>query len=262
MVLKTLILTLITFIGLADWTMASETIRMGYFFLPPHHYKDTEHPDKPTGASVIYFEKIAGAMGYGIEWVGPLPLPRLTQYLQYGTDIDGTIGFPKFPVFEKFLYYTDRPAYTGQPSFIVRKDNPLTAIESINDISRYRIGLVKSSSNRYTPVIDNNRDAIQLYELGGDGWIEQNIAKLINGRLDALFDRQQYSFPFVAASLGYDQDIKIIPAPAPPMEFYIVFSKASKKGEIILEKCNNALFKSSLSYDQFIQDEMAKVKKK
>lgn len=243
--------------SLARGSFSDETIHMGFFNLKPHQYAQN-NGGKPNGAFISYFENMAKTMGYSVKWVGPYPLPRLTQYLKTGHVIDGTVGFPKYPVFEEFLYYPFIPVFQGRPTFIVLKSNPLERIESIDDIAGYRIGLVKSSSGRYTPLIDNHRDRLLLEELGGDKWIEQNIEKLLLGRLDALFDRQQYSMPFVAAGLGYGNKIKVISSPEPPTPLYIVFSKKSAKGKILLEKFNDALSKSTINYDDLARTEIEK----
>lgn len=236
------ILLIAVFMSLpATSCLAAETLNMGYFNLPPHQYVAKEAKHKVEGVSIRYFEKLAHAMGYSVNWVGPLPLPRLTQRLKTDNYLDGTVGFPKYPSFESFLFYTDIPVYLGQPTFVLLKSNPLNRIETIGDIKNYRIGLVKSASGKYTPLIDENRNVLHVEELGGDTWIRQNIVKLLHGRLDALFDRQQYSIPYVAAKLGSEDRIKIISAPAPPTPMFIVFSKCSKRGKILVEQCNQAL---------------------
>jgi ABC-type amino acid transport substrate-binding protein len=225
---------------------------MGYFILPPHSFNN-DATASARGALITYFEAVAKTMGYEVEWVGPLPLPRLTDYLKKGDEIDGTVSFPKFPTFETFLYYPDTHVYLGQPILIVRMDNPLTEIRSIDDIRGYRIGLFKSASGRSTPLLDDHRDVIMMDELGGDMWIEQNMEKLVTGRLDALFDRQQYSMPFVAAKLKLDTRINVLSIPAPPTPMYIVFSKTSAKGKILLQRYNATIGQINLMYEELLK---------
>lgn len=239
--------------------LSAETVRMGYFILPPHQYLLDDSAEKPRGAQITSFEAQASLMGYDVEWVGPLPLPRMTEMLKKGEDIDGTVGFPKYSSFEEFLYYPDAPLFFGQPIFVVRQENPLTQIRSIDDIRGYRIGLVKSISGRYTALIDEHRDALTIEELGGDAWIEQNLKKLIAGRLDALFDRQAYTIPFVAAQLQLDTQIKILPIPTPSSPFYVVFSKASQQGKLLLERYNAAVPQVTLNYEDLVQQELEAV---
>jgi ABC-type amino acid transport substrate-binding protein len=231
---------------------SAEIIKMGYFELPPHSYTDKNN-EKPKGAFILYFEKVASLMGHETEWVGPLPLPRLTHYLKKG-NIDGTVGFPKYPKFEELLYYPDKYIFQGQPTLIVRKENPLKQIFSADNLKGYRIGCVKSSSGKYTPLIDDNPDSIKLEELGGERWVEQNLKKLIAGRLDALFDRQKHTIPFVAKTLNLDAQIKVLTIPDPPTPFYIVFSKSSANGKKFLEQCNTIIWQLNLNYEDLLQN--------
>jgi hypothetical protein len=239
----------------ATQSQATETIRMGYFNLAPHTYKD-EATSKAKGAAVVYFEAVASKMGYQVEWVGPLPLPRLTEYLKAGESIDGTVGFPKYPAFEAFMYYPEAHVYLGQPSLMVKKDNPLTQVRSIDDIRDYRIGLVKSASGRYTPLIDDHRDMVRLEELGDDMWMEHNLAKIDHGRLEAVFDRQQYTLPYVAAKIELDTKLKVIPIQAPATPMYVVFSKGSKNGKKAFEQFKVAREQIKLNYEELLKKEL------
>ncbi|MGE0084036.1 MAG: substrate-binding periplasmic protein [Desulfococcaceae bacterium] len=237
----------------------AESVKMGYFMLPPHQYTDNaDDPHaaaKPKGASITYFEALASKMGYKIEWAGPLPLLRLSEYLKSGK-VDGTLGFNKNPELESFFHYTDSPMYLAQPTLIVRKDNPLTQIRSAGDIRGWRIGLTVSIADRYTPLIDEHRDMFKLETLGGESWIKQNIMKLLANRIDAFFDRQPYTPLFVAAALQLDDRIKALPVPDPPTPMYIVFSKASKQGQKLLDQCNAVMPQMNLNYGELVQKEM------
>jgi len=253
------LLVVVALFLMTNQNVLAETIKMGYFILPPHQYLLDDSAAKPVGAHIAYFEALTSMMGHEVEWVGPLPLPRLTEMLKAGDEIDGTIGFPKYPSFEEFLYYPESPLYWGQPILVVRQENPLTQIHSIDDIRDYRIGLIKSVSGRYTPLIDEHRDALTLEELGGDNWIAQNLQKLIVGRLDALFDRQTYSIPFVAAQLNLDTQIKVLPIPVSPSPFYVVFSKASKQGKTLLERYNAVVPQMTVNYEDLVKKELERI---
>jgi ABC-type amino acid transport substrate-binding protein len=257
---KMLFLLLIAAVFFSGTNLYAGTIKMGYFMLPPHQFKADEPGAKHMGAGITYFEAVAAKLGDTVEWVGPLPLPRLTEYLKTGTQIDGTVGFPKVPAFEEFLYYTATPLYMGQATLAVAKSSPLTEIKDIDDIRGFRIGLVKSSSNRYNPLIDENRSVIQLEELGGDKWMEQNLEKLVSGRLNALFDRQPYTLAYVAATLKLDQQIKTLPMPSPPSPMFVVFAKSSKQGKALLDKYNANVSQVNLNYEELLQTEIKKVK--
>lgn len=237
----------------------AEEIKMGYFMLPPHHFSRNPQADRARGAAITFFEAVASRMGHRVRWIGPLPLPRLTQYLKTGTVVDGTVGFPRLAPFEKFFYYSDLPLYMGQPIMGVIRDRPLSEIKTIDDIRGFRIGLVRSLSGRYDPLIDDHRDAVYLEELGGRNWMQQNIEKLIAGRLDALFDRQQYTMPYVAATLHMAHKIKILPLPSPPRPMFVVFSKTAPKGKMLLDQYNAAAPQVTLDYEKLLDKEMRAV---
>lgn len=248
------ILFYIIFFFLFVQILSAETIRIGYFQLPPLQYFDKE-TQKPRGATFTYFNAMAAQLNYDVEWIGPLPLLRLSQMLEKG-EIDGTLGFNKSPEISTFLYFLDEPLYFAYPIIVVRKDNPLTQIQTIKDIEGYNIGTTVSMSGRYAPLLDNHRDKITMETLGGEIWIEQNLRKLLAGRIDAVFDRQPYSVQFVAEKINIRDQIRLLPLPGPPRAMYIVFSKNSKYGKKFLEQVNafNPTFK--LDYQKLIEQEL------
>ena len=231
-------------------------IKMGYFLLPPHQYLNEQgDAAQPQGAAIAYFEAAAASIGEQVEWVGPLPLLRLAEHLKTG-HLDGAVGFNRSPASEAYLYYAASPVFLAQPVLLVRQDNPITDIQSIDDIQGYRIGLIVTSGGLYTPLLDMHREAISVEGLGGDQWAEQNIRKLLAGRLDAVFDRQPYTLPFVAARMQRYAHVKVLPIPDPPMPMYVVFSKASQRGQALLDRYNAILPEFAVNYTALAQQEL------
>lgn len=234
---------------------AAPLIKMGYFILPPHQYV---YGDRifahPRGASIVYFEKAAVMMKEQVEWVGPLPLLRLGAKLKDGS-IDGTLGFVHSLKGKKYLYYAVPPLYMAQPILIVRNDNPLKKIMSINDIQGYNIGLAVTSGGVFTPFLDMHRDKFSLEAVGGDAWVEQNIKKLLIGRIDAIFDRQEYTFPFIAKMTHTYDRIKVLPIPDPKTPMYVVFSKASQRGYELFKRYNAIIPELKTDYSDLIRQE-------
>lgn len=231
-------------------------IKMGYFLLPPYQYlSKKEDATQPKGAAIKYFGVAAAFMEEQVEWVGPLPLLRLVAYLKTG-QLDGTVAFYRSPEFEPFLYYAASPVLLAQPILLVRQDNPITEIQSIEDIRGYRIGHVVTAGGRFTPMFDKHRDAITLDGLGGNQWAEHNIRKLLAGHLDAVFDRQPYTLPFVAARMHQYAQVKVVPIADPPTPVYVVFSKTSQRGQVLLDKFNAILPKLKVDYIALTQQEI------
>jgi len=238
----------------------SETIKIGYFILPPHQYI-VNGQSRPTGAAIRYFETVASKVGNTVEWIGPFPLLRLGEKLKSG-EVDGTVGFNKFPELEQFLEYTSTPMFFARPILAVRKENSLEQIDSIDDIEGWRIGIISTISGTYTPLIDNHSDIIALEPLGHGAWAESNINKLIHGRVDAVFERNQFTLPFVAAKMKVNTQIKILYVPDPPTPMYVAFSKASKRHPMLTKKYNTAIAELNLNYEQMAQKEIDKIANK
>lgn len=233
-------------------TCVAAPIKIGYFTLPPHQYlNEHEATAKPQGASIEYFEIATAAMEEQVEWVGPLPLLRLAMNLKTG-QLDGAVGFNRSPKSEAYLYYAASPVFVAQPTLLVRKDNPIKEVKSIDDIYGYRIGLIVTSGGLYTPFFDTHRGKIFLEGIGGDLWAEQNIKKLLAGHLDAVFDRQPYTLLFLAASLQRYTQVKMLPIPDPPTPMYVVFSKASPHGKRLLDSYNAIQPKLAVNYIELV----------
>ena len=256
--IKKISLTLIPIILASN--IYAETIKIGYFQLPPlqYFYNDAQGP---RGATFTYFKEMAAQLDYKVEWIGPLPLLRFSEKLKEGV-IDGALGFHKNKITETFLHFLDKPLFFAQPILIVRKDNPLSQLCSINDIYGYKIGTAESLSGLFSPFFDNHREKITLEALGSDTWLEQNIRKLLLLRIDAIFDRQPYSVQFIATKIHIEDQIKILPLPEPATPMYIVFSKASRQGEKYWSQFNTINLTFNLDYEKLAEKELQWFKEK
>lgn len=199
---------------------------MGYFNLVPHIYFDRSHQTL-TGAAIDYFTRVAAAMGYDVEWTGPLPFPRLMRYLKEGK-VDGSLMMNKNPEREAFLFYPEAPFHWVRRILVVRHTNPLVHISSIDDIRGYRIGFMEDA--HLSPFIKNNRDKITLELIGGHDWVKQNLLKLDIGRLDAVYDLNAETMRYTAKLLKMQDRIRILPLPEPPGGVHVVFSKTAPEG--------------------------------
>lgn len=229
--------------------IAAEKIKMGYFNLSPHVFYD-KTSQILQGASINYFNATASAMGYEVEWSGPLPFPRLIIYLKEGK-IDGSIMMNKNPERETFLFYPDPPYHMVQRILVVKKENKLDKITSINDILGYKVGFMRDA--HLSPFIKDNVDKITLELIGGENWVEQNLIKLTAGRLDAVYDLNSETMLYKAKELNIDDKIKLLQVPEPPGGVHIVFSKASQNGKVLFEKYQRVTQSSKLLYGDFLK---------
>lgn len=235
--MKRILSTLIIGLGLlmSLQTSSAETIKIGYFSHEPFHYLD-ETSGKARGAAITYFETVAAKMGYTVEWVGPLPYIRMRNDLMDGT-IDGYVGFTFNPEYKESLYFGDKPFYAAETIFIVRQENPLTQIVSIQDVEGYRVGwLVDTFAS---PFVQNNLAHFQMdYIAPGDTMWEQSLLKLLDGRLDAIHDMNAHTLPFIAAKMHILEQFKVLPLPEAPEPLYVVFSQQSPHGKTLIEQYN------------------------
>lgn len=239
----------------------AEPIKMAWFVLPPHIYSD-EHTGQPRGAGVTYFEAVAAKMGYTVDWGVPLPIARFADMVHNARDgVVGLLFGMKFPKFEQFLHFTDIPFYEVQAILAVRKDTPLTAIHSIDDIAGYRIGFAGGAGS-YTPSLEVHRDRLHFEEIFGVNWVVQNLRKLVIGRIDAVFDRNAHTLRFTAAQVKLDTQIKILPLPDPPVPVYVAFSKAAPQGERLTKEYNAAVKCLDVNYGDLIGREFERLEHK
>lgn len=225
----------------------ANTIKMGYFSLRPHMF---EKNGNATGASVTYFEDVAQKMGHTVTWQGPLPLGRLLDMLEKG-DIDGTLLFTHNLERTHFLYYPEKPYFLCRNIFVVKKDNRLEKIDSVNDVAGYRVGYMKGMN--ISGFLRDNTDKLKLEYVAGINWAEQNIRKVLNDRIDAAYDINHVTMRYEAALLGVEDQLTFIVLPVEPIKCYIVFSKKSTRDKKYTDQYNRINEQYTFSYDRFIK---------
>jgi ABC-type amino acid transport substrate-binding protein len=255
--MKRVLIAMVIGLGLLLFLQASgaETIKIGYFINKPFIYLN-ETSGKPQGPKVRFVEAIAAKMGYAVEWVGPLPLIRYATYLQEGT-VDVGASVVMLPEIQEIVYYSAQPTDLVQAVFIVRKENPLTKISSIQDVEGYRVGWFANMPP--SQFVQDNLTHLQMdYMPPSDNMDSQSLHKLLLNRVDALHQLNAYSLPFIAAELHLLDQIKVLPLPEPPMPVYIGFSKKSPRGKMLMEQYNAAQAEIGMGpeeYTKFIQQE-------
>ena len=247
--LKQTVIIIIITLSVAAHAIASGAIKMGYFNLAPHIIYN-ESSKKLEGASFDYFTALASAMKYEIEWVGPLPFPRLTRYLKTGV-VDGSLMMSKNPERESFLLYPDMPYHWVQRILVVKKESQLDNITSINDVLGFRIGFMENA--HLSPFIKDNRDKITLDLIGGKDWVTQNLLKLGNGRLDAVYDLNAETMWYAAKRLDMADKIKILAIPEPPGGVNVVFSRKAPMGSLLLESYQQKVRELKPVYREFLK---------
>ncbi len=239
----------LAFTGAYGLSMANDqVITMGFFNLSPHTFVEPGS-DTPMGAGIDYFNAHAELMGYSVEWVGPLAFPRLISDLEAGA-VDGAVFLSRSPDREEFLHYADRPFVTLNAVLAVNQNHPLQEVTSPEDIRGMTVGFLADSA--MGPFMTDNADIVTFDNIAGQNWMEQNIRKLVNERLDAVFDRNSFSIQYEANRLGLADQIRILTLPEPPGLVYAGFSKKSPQGQALVEAFNAVFTDSTLDYDTFL----------
>lgn len=236
------------FLSLTSVLFSQEVIKVGIFDLKPHLYKNTA-TNQPAGASIAYFTKVATEMKYKVNWIGPLPLPRLIEMLKYGK-VDATLMMTKNPEREGFLYYPDSPYFPVKSILIVKRENTLNKITKIDDIKGLRIGYFTGAN--MTPFIKDNLNSINMDLISGQDWALRNYQKLFSNRIDAIYDLNDVTLVYEAKLLNYSDKIKMLYLPDPPRYVYVAFSKKSPIGKQLLDEYNALNNSGKITYDKFL----------
>lgn len=240
----------------------AETIRMAWFAVPPHVTVSADGKT-PKGPTIELFNMIAAKMECTVEWVGPYPISRVGQEQKAGSGtLDGTILHIKTTAVEPYLLYPGRAYFVAHPCIAVRADSPLRKVWSIDDIIGYRIGFVKMLSLSYPPMIYNNLDKVVIDDLTGDNWTSRNLARLLLGRIDAAYERNQHTLPYQAALDGITGRIRVIELPTEPIQHYYVFHRNSPKAKKLLELYERAVSGMNIDYDAMVRAEIRRAAKK
>lgn len=220
----------------------AQEITVGVFIHPPHVYLDADSK-KPYGPAIDYISNVIADMGYSPTIV-LLPLTRILIALRTG-EVDVSLELLKSSDREEYLYYPEQPSYTMVPSLTVLATNPLTEIRSIDDVRGMKIGYL---SGAITTSFFANATGIRFESVSGDTWIQQNLAKLLTRRIDAALDNNAYSYLEEARKTGVTDKIRTLSLPEKGTNYYVVFSKTSKRGADLLEKYNSLI--ASGRYDE------------
>ena len=234
--------------GLASSASAADVVKIGFHGLKPHCFVE-EGTGKAKGAAVLLTSALWADAGYMVEWVGPLPFPRLVDMLKEGS-LDGALPLVKNSDREEFAYFPEKPLLVTYPSFTVLKTNRLEAIDTIADVKGFRIGFLKGEDQ--TGFLANNASSLTIELLPGEDWISQSLKKLIAGRLDAVYDLNAWSVPFEAKLAGIFNKIKVIKVPGALGAQYIVISKKAPRAEELRQKLNASLQKKQFYYQDYV----------
>ncbi|USD65852.1 hypothetical protein [Vibrio sp. SCSIO 43136] len=228
----------------------AKVFTVGYFSLPPHSYSVRS---QANGAAVEYFEYLFSETPHKIEWLGPLPFPRLINYLKSGA-VDAALIVSKGQDRQDYIYFPEFSFISVQPTIGLVKQHPLDKITDIKDVLPLKMGFLEGAN--LPPLLNAYHNEIQIEYLSGKNWVRQNLHKVLKGRLDAAFDLNETTMQFEAIKLGVEQELKFLSLPEKPKQLFTGFSKFSQSGKELREIYQQQAEKKHKSYSWFLDSHM------
>jgi polar amino acid transport system substrate-binding protein len=230
-----LILALAMSLILTKATAAEETLRIGYFDLPPHVLGAEE--GHPKGAAIGYFEEfIAPHLGVEIVWDPEVTPPtRLMKQLKTGEkDAMIFLGWTKERT--AYLHYP-RPYLTLSETLVFRAEYPLEQVTAVDDLHGLRVGFLVGG--RIPHALRDERITYDL--IAGQQLFERNLEKLLRGRIDAIYAPLPVALGRIIKQKRVGSQVKLLPIEfLKPVEIYTVFSKETV-GKDLVERYNDAM---------------------
>lgn len=181
-----------------------------------------------------------------MEWLGPTPPLRLFKQLETG-DVDAILILGKNPDRQKIYLYPAKPYLRMRPALTFLKDNPRDAIKNQDDLAGLKIGYFQGGV-----VPDFLKTANVTFDyLTSTNWQQDNFAKLVNKRVDAVFNLNVEALAYEAAQT-YAGKFKFLQLPVPPSEIYTAFAKTDR-GAAFLQKYDQVNNKNSTVVDTLIK---------
>lgn len=214
-----------------------QTLKVGFFDLAPHVIGASETNSEASGPAVDYLRSIMERVGVSLA-IAPTPVPLGRLISDLDTDkLQVILALAKNPEREKILHYPARPYYTMPQVLTVRKDSPLTAIASIDDLKSVKIG-VYADGMLTRSLRDPN---VSLDPIKGDSIVQRNLQKMIAGRLDAVYSADAFEVRYHAGKSKVAAQVREVTLPDPAIGLYTVFSRSVpdaivKKYEAELDK--------------------------
>ena len=179
-----------------------------------------------------------------------LPLSRILLYLKTG-ELDMSLEFHESEDRKALVYYSDLPILFTTPSIAVLKDNKINKIYSLDAFKGMTIGyVVKGSPGDFF----TDLTGIRFDLTSGDNWLEMNLTKLANGRIDAVLNHNQYAFIPEAIKMAIENKIKILSLPMDEAKGYVIFSKKPPKSKVWLQEFNAVNATGKFNENKMIED--------
>ena len=231
-----LVITLLPSLLFVDGTVqAQETLRIGYWNIPPHVTGVVDQ--KPQGAAISYFDEyIAPHFEVTVTWDEKIiPPTRLMDQLRKGQK-DAMIFLGKTKERTEWLHYPE--PYLEIPQTLAFINNhPIDRIIDVSDLYGLTVGFLVGG--RLPGVLQDGKIKYDL--IAGEQLFQRNVEKLLIGRIDAIYAPLTIALVNIIKQMEVSDKVKLVPIEfLDPVLIYTVFSKETVS-ETVVEKYNNAL---------------------
>ncbi len=214
---------------------AQETLRIGYWNIPPHVIEVVGK--KPKGAAISYFDEyIAPRLGVTVAWDEDITPPtRLMDQLRNGQK-DAMIFLGKTKERTDYLHYPD-PYLDIPQTLAFLNSHPISRITRVSELYGLRVGFLVGG--RLPDVLRDDRIKYDL--IAGERLFQRNVEKLSLGRIDAIYAPLTIALTNIIKQMEVSDQVKLVPIEfLKPVLIYTVFSKKTVS-EAVVEKYNKAL---------------------
>jgi len=212
----------------------SQTVKIGFFHGYPTNFID-EKSGEVTGHTIEYLKDFITEIGYDIEFIGPLPFPRLLGLLKSG-EIDALLGMSKIKEREEYVYYPDESYRVSVPNIFVLNESEINEEMDSSELSKYTYS---SRNGAALPgILIEIENILEITYLSRDTWIDQSLQMLELGRIDGIINESELSIIAAAKRLGLHNKIKMIMLPGNLDSLYLGISRNSPIGSEFIKKYN------------------------
>lgn len=225
----------------------SETVKIGFFQGYPTNFRD-EKTGEVTGHTIEYLKDFIHELGYEIEFVGPLPFPRLLAMLKLG-EIDALMGMSWIKDREEFVYYPNKAYRVSIPNIFVLKESKIVNGMDILELAKftfsYRNGAVLPDYLREFESI------LEIEYLSRDTWIDQSLQMLELRRIDGIINSSDLSIIAASKRLGLYNRLRMVVLPGKTDPLFLGISKESPLGAEFLKRYNDNIDKTKLRIETY-----------
>lgn len=204
--------------GMLAWEVNAEPLR-----LAQHEVFPLASEALPKGGFACRIVSAALALSDRQMTINWYPSRRALMMVERGA-ADMSLGWRKTPEREQTVIFSDKPLIDSSILLFYRKDSPFDW-DTIGDLHGLRFGYLIGRQSLPQEFLDaENAGELTVERVGVE---EQNIRKLLAGRIDAIIG-SPLSIPFILKARFSPEEVAQVAAhPKPLFEdgYYVVFSK-------------------------------------